>query len=469
MGDLFDQLKADGPIKRSTSSHAKNVSPTKSYFTKNKVEFIEKHKSKTEGVRRESLPSPKTVSSVLKKSKGAKARSLSPAKYGASNIIKSLKVKLERKKLEKFLTRPLEEHANNIRKKQEKIKDAKKHVKTTPTKAQQKLFEPSEVGQKKTKAQVLKQFNIKSCKVRIHRDNLQKLARGFKNKINSKKDGQSKSNKRPASTSFSGSPPSKKGKMSASDNKNKAKNSFFIKLNTSPSTKIEKKLKNLSKTSSSSEALHNKIKNSNIKTITTPTKFSRSHLIHSFGKRCFSVQVKIERCTHPLMLTFESNDRARRLQAKRNKSKNLSVSFREQVEIFGGSSDSDDSCDEEFSAIPLNRKNRKSNNHSIQVPATPVVMPARLKKVENGKVVDDIELDPSLFVDPNTLVSSTPFSPGRKKRANKSFSPLKDESSPSPRKEQLKLANEKIPPSGLRRLNIDEDDDEDDDCEYIGR
>ncbi|XP_046802524.1 uncharacterized protein LOC111681259 [Lucilia cuprina] len=483
MGDLFDQLKSEGPLKKTsnTSSPAKTAAtPTKSKYDKTVEDFNEKHLSKTGSFRRESLPSPLTVSSVLKKSKSQKARSLSPPKYGANNVIKSLKVKLERKKLEEFLTRPLEEHANNIRIKQEKIKDSHKHLKLTPTKAQQKLFEPlSQVGQKLTKKQMLKEFNIKPCKVRIHRDNLKRLAKEFKKKAAARKDNKIKAEKRTASDGYSGSPPPKKLKGNNMDAKhNKIKNNFFIKLNTSPSIKTEKKFKHFSRNSSSSStssssssssvAQHNKIKNSKFNTITTPTKFSRSHLITSFGKRFFNVQVKIERCTHPLMLTFESNDRARRLQAKRNnKSKNLSVSFREQVEIFGGSSDSDDSCDEDFCAVP-NRSNRKNNSsHSIPLPVTPVVMPARLKKVENGKVVDDIELDPSLFVDPKILVASTPFSPGRKKRDHKSFSPLKDESSPSPRKEQLKLANERIPPSGLRRLNIDEEDDEDDDCEYI--
>ncbi|XP_065365015.1 uncharacterized protein LOC135958080 [Calliphora vicina] len=468
MGDLFDQLKTEGPLKKSHLSPAKSITPSKNKYTKSVQQFNEKHKSKSGSIRRESMPSPITVSSVVKKSKSHKARSLSPPKYGANNVMKSLKVKLERKKLEEFLTRPLEEHANNIRTKQAKVKDANKQPKMTPTKAQQKLFEPP-VRQKKTKAQMLKEFNIKPCKVRIHRDNLKKLSKEFKKKSAAQKECKNKATKRPASDGFTGSPPHKKGKLSAVDLKNKTKTSFFIKLNTSPSSKLEKKLKNISRTSSSSSvAQHNKIKNSKFNTITTPTKFSRSHLIRSFGKRFFNVQVKIERCTHPLLLTFESNERARRLQAKRNnKSKNLSVSFREQVEIFGGSSDSDDSCDEDFCATN-NRNSRKgSSNNSITVPATPVVMPARLKKVENGKVVDDIELDPSLFLDPKVLVSSTPFSPGRKKREHKSFSPLKDESSPSPRKEQLKLANERIPPSGLRRLNIDEEDDDDDDCEYI--
>ncbi|KAM7346775.1 uncharacterized protein ACRADG_006559 [Cochliomyia hominivorax] len=467
--DLFDQLKSSGPPNQTHTSPAKTSPSIKSNHDSTVEQFNEKHISKSSSARRESLPSPLTVSSGLKKIKTNKARSLSPPKFGVNNTIKSLKIKLERKKFEEFLTRPLEEHANNIRNKQEK------QHKITPTKAQQKLFEPL-VGQRKTQLQLLKEFNIKPCKVRIHRDNLQKLAREFKRNAATRKDNKSKNNKRPATEYLDEIHPSKKGKITAVDFKNnKVKNNLFFKFNTSSSSsKVEKKFRNLprnsttSSPSSSTVAQHNKIKNSKFNTITTPTKFSRSHLISSFGKRFFNVQVKIERCTHPLMLTFESNDRARRLQAKRNnKSKNLSVSFREQVEIFGGSSDSDDSCDEDFCAVP-NRNNRKNNtSQSNPVPTTPVVMPARLKKVENGKVVDDIELDPSLFVDPKILVSSTPFSPGRKKRDHKSFSPLKDESSPSPRKEQLKLANERIPPTGLRRLNIDEEDDEDDDCEYI--
>lgn len=483
MGDLFDQLKSEGPLKKSQTSPAKSSSssssssPVKVKHDKKLQKFNEKHKSSTNVIRRESLPSPLTISSVLKKTKSHKARSLSPPKFGVNNMpIKSLKVKLERKKLEEFLTRPLEEHTNNIRLKQEKLKNSNKQTIFTPTKAQQKQFEPSSLGHKKSKTQLLKEFNVKPCKVRIRRDNLKKLSIEFNR--NYAKREKLKNSKRPAlPSSPADSPPSKKSKPSILDNKNnKIKNNFFFKFNTSPSTKFDKKVKNLSKnttsssSSSSSVAKHNKIKNSKFDNITTPTKFSRSQLISSFGKRFFNVQVKIERCTHPLMLTFESNDRARRLQAKRNnKSKNLSVSFREQVEIFGGSSDSDDSCDEDFCATP-NRNGRKNNSsHSKSMPAIPVVMPARLKKVENGKVVDDIELDPSLFLDPKVLGSSTPFSPGRKKRDHKSFSPLKDESSPSPRKEQLKLANERVPPTGLRRLNIDEEDDDDDDCEYIGK
>lgn len=461
-------LKTVVPIKnKPQETTARKTSTTNSNNHDKKVDkFNADHKSKSsasssEGSRRDSMPPPASAS-VAKKSKSHKSRSLSPPKFGVETLMKSLKVKLERKKLEKFLRSPLDEHANNIR---------VKH-KVTPTKAQQKLFEPSTVVvQKKSKSQILREFNIKPCKVRIHRDNLPKLLREFKNKQKSKKPATKESktsggNKRPA-TSNSGSPPSKKGKFSTPTSSAK-KSSFFIKLNTSPPSKLEKRLKNLSR-SSSAMAHHNKIRNS--KTIpTTPTKFSRSQLIRSFGQRFFKVHVKIERCTHPLMLTFESNDRARRLQTKRNnKSKNLSVSFREQVEIFGNSSDSDDSFDEDFSVVP-NRNVRKPNpQNSKSVPATPVVMPARLKKVENGKVVDDIELDPSLFLDPKILVASTPFSPGRKKREHKSFSPLKDEGTPSPRKEQLKLANEKIPPSGLRPLNIEDEDDEDDDCEYIGK
>lgn len=483
MDDLFDTLKTTaGPLKTNSSPAKKNAltrlnSPMKSTnnnrYVKTVGDFNEKIETKARNIRRESLPSPTFAgSSITKKSKSQKARSLSPPKHLSNVNMKSLKVKLERRKIEEFLTRPLEEHANNIRSKQDKTKDVKQGKKSTPTKAQQKLFEP--MKNKKTKAQILKEFNIKPCKVRIHRDNLEQLSKEFKNKNASKL----KNIKRSAASPFIGAPPVKKAKSSSIDSKSlKSKNSFYIKLNSSPHTKLDKKLKNitrfsssLSNCSSSSVAHHNKIKNSKSSTsITTPTKFSRSQLIGSFGKRFFNVQVKIERCTHPLMLTFESNDRARRLQAKRNKSKNLSVSFREQVEIFGGSSESDDSYDEDFCAVP-NRNNRKNSNiQSVAATSTPVVMPARLKKVENGKVVDDIELDPSLFVDPKILVASTPFSPGRKKRDHKSFSPLKDESSPSPRKEQLKLANERVPPSGLRRLNIDEEDDEDDDCEYIGK
>ena len=483
MDDLFDALKSTaGPIKTNSSPAKKNAStrlnsPVKSTNNNKYVKTVEncneKIATKGRNIRRESLPSPTFAGSgVAKKSKSQKARSLSPPKNLSNVNMKTLKVKLERRKIEEFLTRPLEEHTNNIKSKQDKTKDVKPGKKSTPTKAQQKLFEP--MKNKKTKAQILKEFNIKPCKVRVHRDNLEQLSKEFKNKNVSK----SKNIKRSAASPFIGVPPVKKAKSSLIDSKPlKSKNSFYIKLSSSPSTKLDKKLKNITKlsstlssSSSSSVAHHNKIKNSKSSTsVTTPTKFSRSQLIGSFGKRFFNVQVKIERCTHPLMLTFESNDRARRLQAKRNKSKNLSVSFREQVEVFGGSSESDDSYDEDFCAVP-NRNNRKnSNSQSAVTNATPVVMPARLKKVENGKVVDDIELDPSLFVDPKILVTSTPFSPGRKKRDHKSFSPLKDEGSPSPRKEQLKLANERVPPSGLRRLNIDEEDDEDDDCEYIGK
>ncbi|XP_036341244.1 uncharacterized protein LOC118750616 [Rhagoletis pomonella] len=188
-----------------------------------------------------------------------------------------------------------------------------------------------------------------------------------------------------------------------------------------------------------------------------------------YGKRVFCSRVKIERCSHPMMLIFESNARARRLQAKRSKSKNLSVSFRDQVEIFGDSSDSEEADYSQIFAPDV-----ASTSQAALKSANPAIMsltatPARLKKVENGKVVDDIELDPSLFVAP--AIASTPYaSAGRKKREKKSFSPLKGDGSPSPRKEQLKLANEKMPPSSLRRLTadeVDEDDDEDDECEYI--
>lgn len=442
------------------------------------AKFNDKHKSYNSSIRRESMPSPVSPQFLASRSKGKKSRSLSPPKANA--VLKSLKVKVERKNLSDYLKSPINAHANNIKSKNDKSKDAreskqKSPLKATPTKAQKKLFEP--VRSRKSKAQILRDFNIKKCAVRIRRDNFKKLMQELKKKkantkIQSKSPGTKSAGrprKRPLPNDEEEAPPAKKGKVPPL----KVKTNFFIKIST---PKLEKKIKPMSKTSptTSSVAHHNKIKNSKSLGITTPTKFSRTHLIRSFGKRFFTSFVRIEKCTHPLLLTFESNDRARRLQTKRNKSKNLSVSFREQVEVFGGSSDSDSSYDDNFCVVPQpsNRNGRRANAPSVPlaiVPATPVVMPARLKKVENGKVVDDIELDPSLFLDPKNLVASTPYSPGRKRRDHKSFSPLKDEGSPSPRKEQLKLANEKIPPSGLRRLNIDEEDDEDDDCEYIGK
>lgn len=467
----------------------KSTSPEKTLDQK-VAKFNAQHKTnkvnnETSNQRRESLPSPVPQPHMGIKKKADKSRSLSPPKSAIPMNIKPLKIKVERKRLEEFNT-PKKANDNE-----------ELALKKTPTKAQQKLFEPPAiVALKKTHKQILKEFKVKPCVVRIHRDNLKKLMREFSvNKLQPKLPKLILGAKRSAASSpttvkSDGSPPMKKGKMSSPP---KAKSgSFFIKLAAPKPDKIklDKKSKHSfskhnsksswqsslsgSMSSSSAVAQHNKIKNSKSLATITPTKFSRTQLISTFGNHWFKSHVRIKRCKHPLMRIFESNARARHQQSKQNKSKNLSVSFRDQVEVFGGSTDSDDSYDENFSAIPTTssrngRRGSASNSAPAPIiPSTPIVMPARLKKVENGRVVDDIVLDPSLFLDPKALVASTPYSPGRKKRDHKSFSPLKDEGTPSPRKEQLKLANERIPPAGLRRLNIEEEDDEDDDCEYIG-
>ncbi|XP_075156276.1 uncharacterized protein LOC142229592 [Haematobia irritans] len=438
------------------------------------AQFNAVHKSHDKkNKRRESLPI--SLETKLNKKKVDKSRSLSPPKNTPPTKVKPVKVKVERKTLDQVNSKSSNTSLN-------------KEVKKTPTKAQQKLFE-NPMGIKKSKDSISRKHAIKRCVVRIRRDNLEKLMREFRKNKSQTKLSKLVLGKRSAASSPTfkndGSPPLKKGKTGSVSKPQKS--SFFIKLATPKldKSKTEKKDKKSSSTkyihssssSSSSVAQHNKIKNSKSSVNTTPTKFSKSQLISTFGERWFKSRVRIEKCKHTLAMIFESNARARRAQNKHKKSKNLSVSFRDQVEVFGDTTDSDDSYDENFCAIPNANSSTSSTRNGRRgsglattpaVAAPAIVMPARLKKVENGRVVDDIVLDPSLFLGSQSLVASTPYSPGRKKRDHKSFSPLKDEGTPSPRKEQLKLANERVPPTGLRRLNIeDEDDDEDDDCEYI--
>ncbi|XP_073832544.1 heterochromatin protein 5 [Musca autumnalis] len=480
--------KVEIKAKESDEKKKKSNSSSSSNHAQKVEKFNAQHKREdpTEGKerRRESLPSPIPPLGVTKK-KSNKSRSLSPPKNIPPALTKQLKVKLERSKLEDFS--PIKGDGLNS---SSAVKDVEPKKKT-PTKAQQKLFEPT-IGQKKTKGerQVLKSFNVKQCVVRIHRDNLQKLTKEFK--MHQKKPATNQ-NSSPTSKN-SGSPTSKKGKANIPPTK--VKTGFFIKI-TTPS-KSDKKLK-ISKLNSSSStpssnstttkspslssskvAQNNKIKNSKSITTTTPTKFSRTQLIKTFGKKWFNCHVRVRKCNHPIARTFMAKTPRARKQNKNNR-KNLSVSFRDEVEVLGTTSESDDdSRDENFcaTAIPANfgstpmrnssRNSSSTLNVPMVVPNTP--LPARLKKLENGRVVDDIVLDPSLFLGPENLISSTPFSPGRKKREHKkSFSPLKDEETQSPRKEQLKRANERVPPTGLRRLNIDDEDedDDDDDCEYI--
>uniref|UniRef100_A0A1B0AH97 Uncharacterized protein n=1 Tax=Glossina pallidipes TaxID=7398 RepID=A0A1B0AH97_GLOPL len=479
--DLFDQLKNAGPVKRTPppTINVNNKKPEVEKVSNNSVnDTIEIEKLNKEHEickaknRRKSMPPPVSVN--VTKYKSNKSRSMSPPKIVLVNNapVKSLKVRLERKNLEKFLPQPLEEHVRSLRFKQEKTKESAKTTKTTPTKAQQKLFEPMVMD----KAQKIRSMKIKRCLVRLQKVNVKKLQAELDRKVLLSKvekpkpsKGQSKNlKKKPTESSPTkqhDSPQPKRARQAIIETTKTpqkfSKAGFFIKLTPSLSNKKAKEKKK--RTLKLNAAVGT---NSSKTSISKPTsKFTRTQLIKTYGKRVFNAYVKIERCTHPLLLTFESNARARKLQAKRNKSKNLSVSFREQVEVFGDSSDSEEYCsDEDFYANLKILDKAGTNNHS-----TPLVMPARLKKVENGKVIDDIELDPTLFVDPNNLCTTTPFmTPGRKKREHKTLSPLKDDGTPSPRKEQLKLANEKLPPSGLRRINLDEeDDDEDDDCEYI--
>uniref|UniRef100_A0A1A9WF98 Uncharacterized protein n=1 Tax=Glossina brevipalpis TaxID=37001 RepID=A0A1A9WF98_9MUSC len=464
MGDeLFDQLKNAGPVKRTPPPivSVNNKKPTVEKLLNNSLshaieleELNSEHEMCKAKNRRKSMPSPVSVN--ITKHNSNKSRSMSPPKIVLVNNapVKSLKVRLERKNLEKFLAQPLEEHVKSLRLKQEKTKESGKTTKTTPTKAQQKLFEPMVMD----KAQKMRSMKIKRCLVRLQRANFNKLQAELDRKVLLSKRDKPKPSKGLAKNLKK--KPAEREKTTKTPQKF-SKTGFFIKLTPSPSTKKAKEKKQRTFKLNATVGI-----NASKTSISKPTsKFTRTQLIKTYGKRVFNAYVKIERCTHPLLLTFESNARARKLQAKRNKSKNLTVSFREQVEVFGDSSDSEEDCaDENFCADLKILDKTGANNNS-----TPLVMPARLKKVENGKVIDDIEFDPTLFVDPNNLCTSTPFvTPGRKKREHKTLSPLKDDGTPSPRKEQLKLANEKLPPSGLRRINLDEeDDDEDDDCEYI--
>ncbi|XP_004520899.1 uncharacterized protein LOC101455661 [Ceratitis capitata] len=427
------------------------------------------------GIRRESMPPPDTnfVTKNINKS-----RSLSPPK---GLLVKPLKVLVERKKIEEFSigksfksNKTSKPNSTAKRQSQENrssstLKNGEKSAKkATPTKAQQKLFDSDVI----IKPQKLPKFNVKTCKVRLLRQDLSKLQNEFLIKRKDQKKAKNLSpktinnRKKSSSSSPEKLSPSKRARQTFEKETNRRE--FFIKLHSFAKTS-KSKVKTEKVTKFSPGSIAKRVNAAAAVSSTKPTKFTRTQLIRMYGKRVFCSRVKIERCSHPMMLIFESNARARRLQAKRSKSKNLSVSFREQVEIFGDSSDSEEPEVNQTSDIDLPSTSQaalKSSNSSI---TSLTATPARLKKVENGKVVDDILLDPSLFVAPT--VSSTPYvSPGRKKREKKSFSPLKGDGAPSPRKEQLKLANEKMPPSSLRRLTadeVDEEDDEDDECEYI--
>ncbi|XP_054729560.1 uncharacterized protein LOC129238531 isoform X1 [Anastrepha obliqua] len=496
MESLFDQLKSEPPInlknvgvgKQDDTNKAPKRSPSpvsfKDLLTPNKIKKAVEKRVENSAGRRESMPPPAT-NFVAKNV--SKSRSLSPPK---GVFVKPFKVLLERKKVEEMLdgkshklsktskaSTALKRQSQEVRVTSAIKNGEKSPKKATPTKAQQKLFDPAVL----VKAQQLTELKVKRCKVRLLRQDLTKLQREFhakrkaqnKNKISNKQlSGKNRTSNSPLPLEKNSPPKRSRPQSEAKDSK---QSGFFIKLNAltrSPKSKakVEKSIKEKKLPQKlSAGSIAKRVNAAAAISSTKPTKFTRTQLIKMYGKRVFCSRVKMERCTHPMMLIFESNARARRLQAKRSKSKNLSVSFREQVEIFGDSSDSEET---DFSQIIENEVPstsqaalKSSNSAIISLTATP----ARLKKVENGKVVDDIELDPSLFVAP--AVSSTPYpSPGRKKREKKSFSPLKGDGSPSPRKEQLKLANEKMPPSSLRRLTadeVDEEDDEDDECEYI--
>lgn len=485
MDTLFDQLKTETPanltIAESTNtcesikSSKRSPSPEshKDSEIPNKIQklSITNKSSDNLGTRRESMPPPATPF-VMKNAN--KSRSLSPPK---GQLVRPFKVLIERKKIEDLDGKS--QKLGKTSKSSTPVKNGENSPKKlTPTKAQQKLFDPDVL----VKAKQLTQFSVKRCKVRLLRQDLAKLKREFhakrknlkSHKINKRESHAKKKNEK----SHKKSSPKNSDKNVTHDREEKeSKNAagFFIKINEltrSPrsKTKVEKPVKEkrpLQK--SSAGTIAKKVNAAAAISNTKPTKFTRTQLIKMYGKRVFCSRVNIEKCSHPMMLIFESNARARRLQAKRSKSKNLSVSFRDQVEIFGDSSDS-----EEADTSPMYEPDVASTSEAAQksanlIPISLTATPARLKKVENGKVVDDIELDPSLFVVP--IVASTPFAtPGKKKREKKSFSPLKGDGAPSPRKEQLKLANEKMPPSSLRRLTaveVDEDDDEDDECEYI--
>ncbi|XP_067641168.1 microtubule-associated protein 1B-like [Eurosta solidaginis] len=519
MDSLFDQLKSAPPVSLKSVNSTKKVETSKAtkrspspISKKDTTGKIKKKKVENSTMRRESMPPPATT--FVTKVKNKKSRSLSPAK---DSMVRQFKVLLERKKLDGSIDNKISNKthsktaAKTITTKTATTKATTSHKrlsqddgsasptnikngekspkKATPTKAQQKLFDPAVL----VKAQQLKQLKVKCCKVRIKRQNLKKLKREFhakqnqmKNiKINNKKSSspskQSKSHQRDGN--YSPSPP-KRGRHNAEARDAKHPSGFFIKINALtkspksqkvPKSKMDKssqdKMKSVHKFSIGSIA--KRVNAAAAVSSTKPTKFTRTQLIKMYGKRVFCSRVKIERCAHPMMLIFESNARARRLQSKRSKSKNLSVSFRDQVEIFGDSSDSEEPDTSQMFIPDVATTSqaaaalKSANSSALSITATP----ARLKKIENGKVVDDIELDPSLFVAPT--IASTPFpasTAARKKREKKSFSPLKGDGAPSPRKEQLKLANEKMPPSSLRRLTADEaeeEDEEDEECEYI--
>lgn len=490
MDTLFDQLKTETPanlkIAESTNTResikASKRSPSpeslKDSQTPTKIKRISTETKFTDNaaVRRESMPPP---ASTFVRKNISKSRSLSPPK---GLLVRPFKVLLERKKMEGLDCK--NQKLGKTSKSQTYIKKAadligsalkngeKSPKKATPTKAQQKLFDPDVL----VKAQQLPHFNVKRCKVRLLRQDLTKLKQEFhakeKNQKQNKNSGKNDKIDRTlpsekASTSKRG------GFFDEKESKHSA--GFFIKINAltrlpRSKTKAEGALKEKRFSQKlSAGTIAKKLNAAAAISSTKPTKFTRTQLIKMYGKRVFCSRVKIERCSHPMMLIFESNARARRLQAKRSKSKNLSVSFRDQVEIFGDSSDSEEADISPVSEADIASTSEVAMKLTNPIPISLTVTPARLKKVENGKVVDDIELDPSLFVVP--IVASTPFaSPGKKKREKKSFSPLKGDGTPSPRKEQLKLANEKMPPSSLRRLTaaeVDEEDDEDDECEYI--
>lgn len=486
MEDLFERLKSEPEVGKYNKNFPALSTPKKHNKKSNSPESDsgKKSSSKKSTGRRESMPPPSSQK-VLKKSQN-KSRSLSPPR---SLALKKFVVKVQRTSLEDLREKKVKTpkrvaplKPNNTSSSNSNSSNSKENKNTEnpiqkyiPTKAQKKLFDPAVL----IKAQKLKNaMKIKKCYVHIRRDNLLKLRAkaaakrkaSNKNKNTTTKPSTPKvAEKRKSNSQAPSTPPSKKSKPN-----NKPTN-FFIKL-TSPSI-LDKKAAQLKKNKEKQLSQKAQILAAKQAAITKPTKFSRSHLLKNFDKRFFRSHVKIERCTHPMMLIFESNAKARKLQAKQNKkSKNLSVSFKEQVEIFGVS-DSDESDDETDFINASTMSNISASSSFMKSPAggqgvsgastsTPMVMPARLKKVENGKVIDDIEFDPALFIDPK----AAGLSPERKRKDRKSFSPLKGDGTPSPRKEKLKMANEKLPPNGLRRLNIDDvdEDDSDDEDEYIG-
>lgn len=521
MDDLFEQLKAAPPVN-------KNIIPK--YSSSGDQSPLLPEDNGNSPSETESMPPP---NAPLMNPKQDKSPILSPKSDSCSIQTKPFKVLIARKKFcipkNGSIKRKSIDHkeppeikkaAKSVTKNEEVIKqDAendtalkdlfkspenlnKSDPKTTPTKAQQKDFSPI-IPSEQSKSEVQKPvqlFVTKRCLVRLARQNYKKSPNQLTNPPDSEEISPNpikcEDTPKQKSPEAKRSPTAKRSRSSTSPTK--PQTSFYIKLDTSPSKlqvqknsgkKSEKSAprckgpKSKAQKKSSTVSLIKNFK-AGPSSRTKATKFTRTELIKSWGKRVFQWHVRIERCRHPLMVIFDSNAQASKEQSKLNKSKKLSVSFREQVEIFGSTDTDEQSDDDNEKCTPKVSNFKKSDtdetsSNENEVATKPIATPASLKKVENGKVVGEIEFDSSLFIDQDEVSaldsalvkSSTPriHSPlSHKRKEKKSFSPLKSDATPSPRKEKLKLANEKLPPTGLRRLNIDEiDEDDDDDCEYI--